>query len=65
MVSTWLGFWAREAIKSSVEIPYKSFRKGNFKRSTWGRLGGSAGCVSDFSSGHDLEVGESEPSTGL
>ena len=31
----------------------------------WGRLGGSVGYASDFSSGHDLTVGEFEPRVGL
>ena len=30
-----------------------------------GRLGGSVGQASDFSSGHDLEVREFEPRVGL
>ena len=30
-----------------------------------GHLGGSAGCMSDFGSGHDLAVREFEPLIGL
>ena len=35
------------------------------KRWDMGRLGGSVGWVSDFSSGHDLTVCEFEPRVGL
>ena len=55
----------KDSTKKLLELIHEVSKVAGYKINAQGRLGGSVGWASDFSSGRDLAVREFEPRVGL